>query len=169
VAHFAELDSNNVVLRVVVVGNEDTADAKGVEKESIGQAHLEKILGGTWKQTSYNAKIRKHYAGKGFTYDSSRDAFIAPKPFNSWVLNDETCVWEAPKAYPTDGGIYQWNEEKLDWILQEVDLNVSLTGVQASAMASSTFIIEPTDIDVSLESSSLTTSLSFSANSVSVT
>ena len=85
-AHFAELDSNNIVLRVVVVGNEDTADANGVEKESIGQAHLEKVLGGTWKQTSYNAKIRKHYAGKGFTYDASRDAFITPKPFNSWVF-----------------------------------------------------------------------------------
>ena len=168
-AHFAELDSNNVVLRVVVVGNEDTADAKGVEKESIGQAHLEKILGGTWKQTSYNAKIRKHYAGKGFTYDSSRDAFIAPKPFNSWVLNDETCVWEAPKAYPTDGGIYLWNEEKLDWILQEVDLNVSLTGVQASAMASSTFIIEPTDIDVDVEGTAMVGSIGFySASSVGV-
>jgi hypothetical protein len=169
VAHFAELDSNNVVLRVVVVGNEDTADANGVEKESIGQAHLEKILGGTWKQTSYNANMRKHYAGKGFTYDSSRDAFIAPKPFESWVLNDETCVWEAPSAMPTDGGIYLWNEEEVTWDLQDVDLNVSLTGVQASAIASSTFTIEPTDIDVSLESSSLTTSLSFSANSVSIT
>lgn len=168
-AHFAELDSNNVVLRVVVVGNEDTADANGVEKESIGQAHLEKILGGTLKQTSYNANMRKHYAGKGFTYDSSRDAFIAPKPFESWVLNDETCVWEAPSAMPTDGGIYLWNEEEVTWDLQDVDLNVSLTGVQASAIASSTFTIEPTDIDVSLESSSLTTSLSFSANSVSIT
>jgi len=169
VAHFAELDSNNIVLRVVVVGNEDTADAKGVEKESIGQAHLEKVLGGTWKQTSYNAKIRKHYAGKGFTYDASRDAFIAPKPFNSWVLNDDTCVWEAPKAYPTDGGIYQWNEEKLDWILQEVDLNVSLTGVQVSAQVSSMFTIEPTDIEVSVEGSSLQTHLSFSASNVSIT
>ena len=99
----------------------------------------------------------------------SRDAFIPPKPFNSWVLNNETCVWQPPKAYPTDGGIYQWNEEKLDWILQEVDLNVSLTGVQASAIVSSTFIIEPTDVDVGVEGTSLTTSLSFSADSVSVT
>lgn len=168
-AHFAELDSNNVVLRVVVVGNEDTADANGVEKESIGQAHLEKILGGTWKQTSYNANMRKNYAGKGFTYDSSRDAFIAPKPFNSWVLNDETCVWEAPSAMPTDGGIYLWNEEDVTWDLQDVDLNVSLTGVEASAIASSTFIIEPTDIDVDVASTSITTSLAFSANSVSIT
>lgn len=168
-AHFAELDSNNVVLRVVVVGNEDTADANGVEKESIGQAHLEKILGGTWKQTSYNANMRKNYAGKGFTYDSSRDAFIAPKPFNSWVLNDETCVWEAPSAMPTDGGIYLWNEEDVTWDLQDVDLNVSLTGVEASAIASSTFIIEPTDIDVDVAGTSITTSLSFSANSVSIT
>ena len=84
-------------------------------------------------------------------------------------MNDETCVWQAPKAYPTDGGIYQWNEEKLDWILQEIDLNVSLTGVQASAIVSSTFIIEPTDVDVGVESTSLMTSLSFSASNVSVT
>ena len=70
----------------------------GVEKESIGQAHLEKILGGTWKQTSYNANMRKNYAGKGFTYDSSRDAFIAPKPFDSWVLNDETLCMGSTKS-----------------------------------------------------------------------
>ena len=167
-AHFAKIE-DGVVTQVIVVDNKDCADATGVEKESIGVAFCERLFGGTWKQTSYNGNFRKNYAGIGYSYDSERDAFIPPKPFNSWVLNDETCVWQAPKAYPTDGGIYQWNEEKLDWILQEVDLNVSLTGVQASAIVSSTFIIEPTDVDVGVESTSLTTSLSFSADSVSVT
>ena len=81
-AHFAEIDENNVVLRVVVVDNKDTADANGVEKEHIGAAHLEKILGGTWKQTSYNATFRKNYAGSGYTFDSQRNAFVPPKPFN---------------------------------------------------------------------------------------
>ena len=102
-AHFAEIDENNVVLRVVVVDNKDTADANGVEKEHIGAAHLEKILGGTWKQTSYNATFRKNYAGSGYTFDSQRNAFVPPKPFNSWILNETTCQWEAPVAMPTDG------------------------------------------------------------------
>ena len=84
-------------------------------------------------------------------------------------MNDETCVWEAPSAMPTDGGIYLWNEEEVTWDLQDVDLNVSLTGVQASAQVSSMFTIEPTDIEVSVESSSLQTHLSFSASNVSIT
>ena len=87
-AHFAKLDENNVVTQVVVVDNKDTADASGVEKEHIGAAHLEKILGGTWKQTSYNGNMRKNYAGIGFTYEATRDAFIPPKPYSSWLLND---------------------------------------------------------------------------------
>jgi hypothetical protein len=77
-AHFAELDANNVVLRVIVVGNPDTADANGVEKEYIGAAFCERLLGGTWKQTSYNGNIRKNYAGIGYTYDAGLDAFITP-------------------------------------------------------------------------------------------
>jgi hypothetical protein len=97
-AHFAELDQNNVVLRVIVVDNKDTADANGVEKESIGVAFCERLFGGVWKQTSYNAyvnKFRKNYAGIGFTYDEQRDAFIPPKPAgDGWVLNEETCQWE---------------------------------------------------------------------------
>jgi hypothetical protein len=96
-AHFAELDANNVVLRVVVVDNKDCSDAFGVEKEYIGAAFCERLFGGTWKQTSYNGRIRKNYAGIGHTYDPSRDAFIAPKPDGDYVFNEELCQWESTK------------------------------------------------------------------------
>jgi hypothetical protein len=115
VAHFAELNQNNEVLRVVVVDNRDTSDASGVEREHIGQAHLEKILGGVWRQTSYNATIRKNYAGVGYTYDSQRDAFVPPKPFASWILNETTCQWQAPVTMPQDGRMYAWNEQTTSW------------------------------------------------------
>jgi hypothetical protein len=115
VAHFAELNQNNEVLRVVVVDNRDTSDASGVEREHIGQAHLEKILGGVWRQTSYNATMRKNYAGVGYTYDSQRDAFVPPKPFASWVLNETTCQWQAPVTMPQDGKMYAWNEQTTSW------------------------------------------------------
>ena len=114
-AHFAELNQNNEVLRVVVVDNRDTSDASGVEREHIGQAHLEKILGGVWRQTSYNATMRKNYAGVGYTYDSQRDAFVPPKPFNSWILNETTCQWQAPVTMPQDGKMYAWNEQTTSW------------------------------------------------------
>lgn len=114
-AHFAELDSNNVVLRVIVVGNKDTADANGVEKEHIGAAFCERLFGGNWKQTSYNGNKRKNYAGIGYTYDAGRDAFIPPKLFASWVLNETTCQWEAPVAMPTDGKRYSWDEATTSW------------------------------------------------------
>jgi hypothetical protein len=114
-AHFAELDENNVVKRVIVVGNDDTSDAHGVEKEHIGAAFCERLLGGTWKQTSYNGNMRKRYAGIGYTYDASLDAFIAPKPFASWTLNNTTADWEAPVAKPDDGKDYAWNESTLSW------------------------------------------------------
>ena len=114
-AHFARIDENNVVTSVVVVDNKDTADAAGVEKEHIGAAHLEKILGGTWKQTSYNGNMRKNYAGIGYTFDSQRDTFIPPKPFNSWVLVEETCQWKAPVEMPTDGQMYSWDEATTSW------------------------------------------------------
>lgn len=116
-AHFAKIDENNIVTQVVVVDNKDTADASGVEKEHIGAAHLEKILGGTWKQTSYNGNFRKNYAGIGYTFDSGRNAFIPPKPFNSWVLNEESCQWEAPQAMPSDGQMYSWDEETTSWVV----------------------------------------------------
>ena len=114
-AHFAELDENNVVKRVIVVGNADTSDAHGVEKEHIGAAFCERLLGGTWKQTSYNGNMRKRYAGIGFTYNSALDAFVPPKPFASWVLNNTTADWEAPVAMPSDGKNYSWNESTLSW------------------------------------------------------
>ena len=113
-AHFAELDSNNVVLRVIVVGNKDTADANGVEKEHIGAAFCERLFGGTWKQTSYNGNIRKNYAGIGYTYRSDIDAFVAPQPFLSWVLNDNA-QWEAPVPMPQDDNRYSWDEETQSW------------------------------------------------------
>lgn len=107
-AHFAEVDSNNIVIRVLVVP--DSAEDRG-------QDYLanELGLGGTWVQTSYNGNIRKNFAGIGFTYDVERDAFISPKPFDSWLLDEETCQWKAPVEYPTDGVMYQWNEDKKDW------------------------------------------------------
>lgn len=116
-AHFAELGPDNVVLRVIVVDNKDTSDVNGVEKEYIGAAFCERLLGGTWKQTSYNANMRKNYAGEGYTYDAQRDAFIPPKPYPSWVLVEETCLWEAPVAMPTDGGMYSWDEATTSWNL----------------------------------------------------
>lgn len=117
-AHFAELDANNVVLRVVVIANQDTADANGVEKEYIGAAFCERLFSGTWKQTSYNGNFRKHYAGIGFTYDETRDAFIPPKPYPSWVLNEDTCLWDAPVPMPQDGQIYAWDEANQSWVLR---------------------------------------------------
>lgn len=115
-AHFAELDDNNIVLRVTVVANEVLLDQNGVEKEDLGIKHL-LHLGGRWIQTSYNGKIRKNYAGEGFLYDPIRDAFIPPKPFESWTLNEETCNWEPPLQPPNDNNIYYWNEELQSWEL----------------------------------------------------
>jgi hypothetical protein len=117
-AHFAELDANNVVLRVIVVDNKDTADANGVEKEHIGAAFCERLFGGNWKQTSYNGNIRKHYAGAGFTYNADIDAFVPPQPFPSWTL-DADCNWQPPVAMPTDGGRYSWDEANQAWEAQD--------------------------------------------------
>ena len=109
-AHWAEIDENNVVLRVTVGDNNDPNGDEGYQ-------WLIDNLGGTWVKTSYNATMRKNFAGIGFTYDEERDAFIAPKPFDSWILDEETCKWEAPVEYPTDGQIYAWNEETTSWDL----------------------------------------------------
>lgn len=92
-AHFAELDDNNVVLRVTVVNNDVLKDKNGIEQEALGLEHLTH-LGGRWVQTSYNNNFRKNYAGIGYSYDKDRDAFIPPKPEGNWVLNEETCLWE---------------------------------------------------------------------------
>ena len=104
-SHWAEIDENNIVTRVLV-GNNSEPDE--------GEAFMNS-LGGTWVKTSYNGTIRKNYAGIGYSYDSSRDAFIAPKPFDSWELDEDTCRWEAPVAYPTDGKMYTWNEDNTNW------------------------------------------------------
>ncbi len=115
-AHFAELDENNKVLRVVVVANDVLLDDDGVEQESVGIAFCQKLFGGTWKQTSYNGNFRKNYAGPDMTYDSTRDAFIPEKPYASCLFNEETCLWDPPVEYPTSGGYHDWDEETLSWI-----------------------------------------------------
>lgn len=126
-AHFAQIDSNNVVTQVIVVANKDTSDANGVEKEYIGAAFCEKLFGGTWKQTSYNGNIRKNYAGIGYTYNADIDAFVPPKPFASWVLNNETAQWEAPTPMPEDAGtgeppkMYSWDEATTSWVVVETE------------------------------------------------
>lgn len=119
-AHFAQLDGNNVVTQVIVVGDKDCSDANGVEKESIGIAFCERLLGGTWKQTSYNGNIRKNYAGIGYTYNADIDAFVPPKPFASWTLNNDTAQWEAPTPMPDDGKMYNWDEATTSWVEMEM-------------------------------------------------
>lgn len=117
-AHFAQLSSNNTVSQVIVVNNADAIDQDGNESEAVGIAFCQQLFGADtrWIQTSYNARIRKNYAGIGFTYDEDLDAFIPPKPFPSWVLNEDTCLWESPLPIPNDGQKYQWNEEQGQWI-----------------------------------------------------
>jgi hypothetical protein len=114
-AHFAKIE-NGVVTQVIVVSNTDTSSADGVEKEYIGAAFCERLLGGDWKQTSYNGNFRKNYAGIGYTFDEGRNAFIPPKPYPSWTLVEETCNWTAPVLYPTDGKMYDWNENTVSWV-----------------------------------------------------
>lgn len=114
-AHFAQINADNIVTQVIVVANQDTSDQSGVENEAIGADFCNKLLGGTWKQTSYNGRIRKNYAGIGYKYNAELDAFIPPQPYASWILNNETCQWESPTPYPTDDKRYAWNEETLTW------------------------------------------------------
>jgi hypothetical protein len=124
-AHFARLDENNVVIAVHRVSNVDCCDETGFEKEHVGIAFLRKLWGAQskWVKTSYNSKIRKNYAYVGGTYDAKRDAFIGPKPFDSWILDENLCMWIAPKPHPepeTLGSInpfkYIWDESVMDWI-----------------------------------------------------
>lgn len=119
-AHFAKLDSNNQVLEVHVVNNNELLDASGNESEAMGIAFLTIWSGGytNWRQTSYNGNFRKNYAGIGYTYDPQLDAFIPPKPYPSWVLDENTCLWSAPIPMPTDGQMYLWDENTLNWIVQ---------------------------------------------------
>jgi hypothetical protein len=119
-AHFAQVNEDNIVTQVIVVTNEDAPD------EATGQTFIASIgLSGEWLQTSYNTwgnahslggtPLRKNYAGIGFTYDKDRDAFIPPKLFNSWILNADTCLWEAPTPMPKDDKVYTWDESTLSW------------------------------------------------------
>lgn len=109
-AHFAQIDSSNIVQRVIVVPDSEEAN---------GAAWCANLLGGSWVQTSYNGRIRKNYAGIGFTYDAIRDAFIPPKPYPSWVLNEATCRWDAPVPMPP-GGPWVWDESTESWIDPEL-------------------------------------------------
>lgn len=109
-AHFAELNENNQVIRVLVTDNDMVNE---------GYDWLINNFGGTWVQTSYSGSIRKNFAGIGYTYDADRDAFIAPQPYPSWLLNEETCKWEAPVPYPEDDRLYSWSEDTQSWDLVE--------------------------------------------------
>jgi hypothetical protein len=132
-AHFAQLDENNVVTQVIVVSNDDCSDANGTESESIGVAFCQKLLGANtnWKQTSYNENMRVRYAGIGYSYNESLDAFVPAQPFASWTLNNETADWDSPITRPTltedqiaAGSFYIWDEDAYQadntagWVLQ---------------------------------------------------
>lgn len=110
-AHYAFLDGNDIVVEVITGRNEDEV----VEGISDWEEYYGNLRGRKCVRTSYNGNIRKNYAGIGFTYDSERDAFIPPKPFGSWTLNEESCLWEPPVAHPEDDNVYDWNEESQSW------------------------------------------------------
>ena len=118
-AHFAQIE-NNIVTQVIAVDNNDILDDQGNESEAVGIQFCTDLLGGTWVQTSYNNNLRKNYASVGDTYDITKDAFIAPQPYPSWVLDEDTFQWEAPIPYPpyTDDDIVDtiWNEDKTEWV-----------------------------------------------------
>ena len=115
-AHFAELDDTNTVKQVIVIHNNELLDENGVEQEQKGIDFCVNLLGGTWIQTSYNANIRKNFAGVGMIYDPIRNAFIGEKPYESWILDEDTCQWKTPIDYPTDGKEYYWDEPTINWI-----------------------------------------------------
>ena len=125
-ASFAKIGLNNKVIEVLSVHNDELKDAEGIEQEVLGIDFLTKLTGWSiWKQTSYNTggglhklggtPFRKNHAGIGYTYDEDKDAFIPPSPFTSWTLNDTTCQWDPPTAYPDDGKKYVWNEGTKSW------------------------------------------------------
>jgi hypothetical protein len=117
-AHFAQIDNNNIVINIIVVHNNELLNQDGNESELKGIDFCKSLFGQDtkWIQTSYNSSFRKNYAEIGYTYDETLDAFIASKPYNSWILNEDTCRWEAPVAMPQDGKLYTWSEETLTWI-----------------------------------------------------
>ena len=119
-ATFAKIGLNNKVIEVLSVHNNELLDSNGVEQENIGIDFLTKLTGwAIWKQTSYNGNFRKNHAGIGYTYDEDRDAFIPKKPFASWILNETTCLWEAPIALPDTENRYNWNETNQTWDLND--------------------------------------------------
>jgi hypothetical protein len=117
-AYFTRLDKANQVISVEAVNNEVITDGDGVEQEQLGIDFLTQLYGGVgwYKQTSYNSTFRKNYAGVGYTYNKTRDAFIPPQPYPSWLLNEDTCQWDAPTPHPDDGKMYEWDESTLSWI-----------------------------------------------------
>lgn len=117
-AHFAKLNDQEIVFDVIVINNETVGNLPFPESEPVGVAFLTEWSGGytNWKQTSYSASFRKNYAGIGYTYDAVLDAFIAPKPYPSWLLNTETCQWQAPVPMPADGNMYIWDEATQSWV-----------------------------------------------------
>jgi len=121
-ANFAKLNDQNIVIDVNVVDNDVIDNLPFPESEPVGVQFLTEWSGGytNWKQTSYNASFRKNYAGIGSTYSSELDAFIAPKPFPSWLLNTNTCQWQPPVPYPNDGNQYIWDEATQSWVVQNV-------------------------------------------------
>jgi len=122
-AHFAQLDDNNVVINVLVINDEDCVDGDGNESEAVGVAFCQSIMGAdtNWKQTSYNHNMRFRYGSPGYTYDPNLDAFIMPKPFPSWTLNNTTADWEPPTPDPSDAtSLYAWNEDTLTWVEQDI-------------------------------------------------
>ena len=115
-AHFAKIGLNNTVINIVVVHNDELKDADGNEVEALGVQFLTTLYGyPNWVQTSYNHQQRKHYAGKGYTYDQTRDAFIPPKTYPSWILDEDTCLWDAPTPMPDDDKMYNWDEDTTSW------------------------------------------------------
>jgi len=117
-AHFAKLNETNKVTDIVVIVNSVITDNKGIEQEQLGVDFMTQLYGeGSYKQTSYSGSIRKNYALIGYEYDVTRDAFIPPKPYNSWLLNEDSCQWNAPTAMPDDGKRYIWNEDTKTWDL----------------------------------------------------
>jgi hypothetical protein len=120
-AHFAEIDSNldNVVIRVLVIGNEDISDENGEESEALGIAYCKSLFGEEteWVQTSYNNNFRKNYAGQGWFYDEGRDAFIPPQPYDSWSLDEETCQYLPPSWPPNNTEQWIWDEATVSWVL----------------------------------------------------
>ena len=116
-AHFAQIDETNMVVQIIVIHNNETHDSNGIENESLGVQFCKSLFGENtnWVQTSYNASFRKNYAGVGYMYDSLNDAFIAPKPFNSWVLDTNTFQWNPPVPRLQDDVAYVWDEETVSW------------------------------------------------------